>query len=138
MSPGTSSTSQITEWTKRIPGFDRAAAERARAHQGQLTKPPGSLGRLEELAVFYAGVRGQFPVAAPARARIVVFAADHGVTAEGVSPSRRPAISRLSACGSGGRVLLLPDGGVLDQRPRPEADAQDVAERQIQEQHALA
>jgi nicotinate-nucleotide--dimethylbenzimidazole phosphoribosyltransferase len=86
MSPGSSSTPSITEWAKRIPAFDRAAAERAREHQGQLTKPPGSLGRLEELAVFYAGVRGQFPVVAPARARIVVFAADHGVTAEGVSP----------------------------------------------------
>jgi nicotinate-nucleotide--dimethylbenzimidazole phosphoribosyltransferase len=69
-----------------VPPFDEGAAARARAHQEQLTKPPGSLGRLEELAVFYAGARGEFPVAAPARARICVFAADHGVTAEGVSP----------------------------------------------------
>ncbi|MDB4982511.1 MAG: Nicotinate-nucleotide--dimethylbenzimidazole phosphoribosyltransferase, partial [Myxococcales bacterium] len=66
--------------------FDVQAATRAREHQGQLTKPPGSLGRLEELAIFYAGARGAFPVAAPSRARIVVFAADHGITAEGVSP----------------------------------------------------
>jgi nicotinate-nucleotide--dimethylbenzimidazole phosphoribosyltransferase len=69
-----------------VPAFDEDAAARARAHQEQLTKPPGSLGRLEELAVFYAGARGEFPVAPPARARICVFAADHGVTAEGVSP----------------------------------------------------
>jgi nicotinate-nucleotide--dimethylbenzimidazole phosphoribosyltransferase len=74
------------EWSTMVPPFDEAAAARARAHQEQLTKPPGSLGRLEELAVFYAGARGAFPVAAPARARICVFAADHGVTAEGVSP----------------------------------------------------
>jgi len=59
--------------------------ERARAHQTQLTKPPGSLGRLEELAIWYAGVRGRFPVAAPAAGELFVFAADHGVTAEGVS-----------------------------------------------------
>jgi len=59
--------------------------ERARAHQAQLTKPPGSLGRLEELAIWYAGVRGQFPVANPGRGELFVFAADHGVTAEGVS-----------------------------------------------------
>src|ERR1700712_3576831 len=68
------------------PPFDIAAAARAKAHHGQLAKPPGSLGRLEELAIFYAGARGAFPVAAPARARVVVFAADHGITAEGVSP----------------------------------------------------
>jgi len=69
-----------------IPPFDEDAAARARAHQADLTKPPGSLGRLEELAVFFAGARGLFPVLPPERARIYVFAADHGVTAEGVSP----------------------------------------------------
>jgi nicotinate-nucleotide--dimethylbenzimidazole phosphoribosyltransferase len=75
-----------TGWATGLPPFDLAAAARARAHQAQLTKPPGSLGRLEDLAVFYAGARGQFPVAPPARPRLYVFAADHGVTAEGVSP----------------------------------------------------
>jgi nicotinate-nucleotide--dimethylbenzimidazole phosphoribosyltransferase len=74
-----------TKWAW-VPAFDEDAAAKARAHQEQLTKPPGSLGRLEDLAVFYAGARGAFPVAAPVRARICVFAADHGVTAEGVSP----------------------------------------------------
>lgn len=77
-------------WAERlsadVPAFDEAAAQRARSHQEQLTKPPGSLGRLEELAVFYAGARGQFPVGPPQRARLCVFAADHGVTVEGVSP----------------------------------------------------
>jgi len=59
--------------------------ERARAHQAQLTKPPGSLGRMEELAIWYAGARGQFPIAVPGRGELFVFAADHGVAAEGVS-----------------------------------------------------
>lgn len=59
--------------------------ERARTHQAQLTKPPGSLGRMEELAIWYAGVRGRFPVAVPGRGELFVFAADHGVAAEGVS-----------------------------------------------------
>jgi len=75
-----------TQWAAAVPPFDETAAAAARAHQEQLTKPPGSLGRLEELAVFFAGARGRFPAAAPARARLYVFAADHGVTAEGVSP----------------------------------------------------
>src|SRR5215471_11314906 len=69
-----------------IPPFDREVAARARAHQDTLTKPPGSLGRLEELAVAYAGARGAFPAPPVERARVLVFAADHGVTAEGVSP----------------------------------------------------
>lgn len=63
---------------------DDAAAAGARARQGQLTKPPGSLGRLEDLAVWYCGWRGD------ARARIerpqvVIFACNHGVAARGVS-----------------------------------------------------
>jgi nicotinate-nucleotide--dimethylbenzimidazole phosphoribosyltransferase len=68
-----------------LPAFDDAAAAAERAHQLRLTKPPGSLGRLEELAVWYAGVRGRFPAPVPARAELFVFAADHGVAAEGVS-----------------------------------------------------
>jgi nicotinate-nucleotide--dimethylbenzimidazole phosphoribosyltransferase len=69
-----------------IRPLDDAAATQARAHQLTLTKPPGALGRLEDLAVFYAACRGAFPAAPPVRSRLYVFAADHGVTAEGVSP----------------------------------------------------
>lgn len=69
----------------RIPAFDRDAHDRALAHQAQLTKPPGSLGRLEELAAFYAGARGRFPTPAVERAFIPVFGGDHGVAADGVS-----------------------------------------------------
>lgn len=68
-----------------IPAFDNDASARARRHQAELTKPPGSLGRLEELSVFYAGAKGAFPVPTPKRCFIPVFGADHGVTAEGVS-----------------------------------------------------
>ncbi|MGH8583633.1 MAG: nicotinate-nucleotide--dimethylbenzimidazole phosphoribosyltransferase [Gammaproteobacteria bacterium] len=64
--------------------IDRAARAQAEARQAELTKPPGSLGRLEELAVRLAGLQGS---AAPCvdRVQIVVFAADHGVSEEGVS-----------------------------------------------------
>jgi nicotinate-nucleotide--dimethylbenzimidazole phosphoribosyltransferase len=65
--------------------FDDDAASRARAHHATLTKPAGSLGRLEELAVWLAGVRGAFPVDVPERAALLVFAADHGVAREAVS-----------------------------------------------------
>lgn len=65
--------------------FDAAAEAAARAHLDQLTKPPGSLGKLEHLAAWWCGVTG-FPARVPGRARLYTFAADHGVTAEGVSP----------------------------------------------------
>jgi nicotinate-nucleotide--dimethylbenzimidazole phosphoribosyltransferase len=68
-----------------IPAFDQVAANQALAHQARLTKPPKSLGRLEELAVFYAGVRGRFPVPSPKQAFLPIFGADHGVAVEGVS-----------------------------------------------------
>lgn len=66
------------------PGPDATARVAALARQGQLTKPPGSLGRLEEIAVWFAGWRAQtLPrITAP---QVVVFAGNHGVVAQGVS-----------------------------------------------------
>jgi nicotinate-nucleotide--dimethylbenzimidazole phosphoribosyltransferase len=67
-----------------IPALDLEAAEAARARQAQLTKPAGSLGQLEDLAVQLAAITGS---ARPSTARkaIIVMAGDHGVTREGVS-----------------------------------------------------
>ncbi|WP_287373104.1 nicotinate-nucleotide--dimethylbenzimidazole phosphoribosyltransferase [Oceanithermus sp.] len=63
---------------------DHACLERARARQLRLTKPPGSLGRLEEAGVRLAAIqRSEKPRLGPGA--VVVAAADHGVTAEGVS-----------------------------------------------------
>jgi len=69
---------------ERIGHLDERAMQAARQRQDCLTKPVGSLGRLEELSIKVAGIRG---VALPAidRKAIVVMAADHGVAAEGVS-----------------------------------------------------
>ena len=66
--------------------LDAAAMEEALARQGRLTKPRGSLGRLEALSVQLAGIAGACPPPVPAPAAVVVFAADHGVVAEGVTP----------------------------------------------------
>ncbi|WP_287461017.1 nicotinate-nucleotide--dimethylbenzimidazole phosphoribosyltransferase [Sphingomonas sp.] len=67
-----------------LPAPDRVARDAAAARQAQLTKPPGSLGRLEEIALFVAGWHG---AARPriARGRALVFAGNHGVVARGVS-----------------------------------------------------
>ncbi len=77
-----------------VPAFERALREltapdldavaAARHRQAHLTKPAGSLGRLEEIALFFAGWQARVcPVYDPARA--VVFAGNHGVAAQGVS-----------------------------------------------------
>lgn len=58
----------------------------ARARQDRLTKPRGSLGRLEELSVRLAGIAGTCPPPVPCPAAVAVFAADHGVVVEGVTP----------------------------------------------------
>lgn len=67
-----------------MPAHDGDAANAARVRDAVLTKPPGALGRLEDLAIWYAGWRGTArpAIAAP---QIVVFAGNHGVTAQGVS-----------------------------------------------------
>ncbi len=64
---------------------DEHFADRARARQRELTKPPGSLGKLEALAIRLAAIQRQDRPTSFGR-RVVVFAANHGVVAEGVSP----------------------------------------------------
>jgi nicotinate-nucleotide--dimethylbenzimidazole phosphoribosyltransferase len=68
-----------------IPPPDAAAGAAARQRQAELTKPPGSLGRLEDLAVRLAGIQGRAQPACTA-AVVLLFAADHGVCVHGVSP----------------------------------------------------
>ncbi|MEO9222443.1 MAG: nicotinate-nucleotide--dimethylbenzimidazole phosphoribosyltransferase [Mycobacteriaceae bacterium] len=75
----------------------------------QLTKPAGSLGRLEELGVWIAGCQGNCPPRPLTRARVVVFAGDHGVAAHGVSayPSEvtRQMVDNILAGGAAVNVL---------------------------------
>ena len=69
---------------RSLPGPDRAAMEAVRERDAQLTKPPGSLGRLEEIAVWLAGWQGQAP--AVTRPLMAIFAGTHGIVRRGVSP----------------------------------------------------
>jgi len=61
------------------------AERRAEDHQRRLTKPVGSLGRVERLGVQLAGIAAIAPPPVPRPAAVVVFAGDHGVVAEGVT-----------------------------------------------------
>lgn len=67
-----------------MPGPDQEARVAAEARNGQLTKPPGALGRLEELAIWYGSWRGTDRPSVGKR-QVIVFAGNHGVTAQGVS-----------------------------------------------------
>jgi nicotinate-nucleotide--dimethylbenzimidazole phosphoribosyltransferase len=81
---------------------------RARARLDQLTKPLGSLGRLEDLAAQMVSIRGE-TFADPMRKAVYVFAADHGITAEGVSayPSEVTRQMVLNFLANGAAVNVL-------------------------------
>src|SRR6267143_2082625 len=75
---------RLQEVISRVAPLDRDTQDEARRRQDQLTKPPGSLGRLERLATHIAGITGD-PRPHLVRRAVIVMAGDHGVTAEGVS-----------------------------------------------------
>ncbi|NTT86377.1 nicotinate-nucleotide--dimethylbenzimidazole phosphoribosyltransferase [Tabrizicola fusiformis] len=66
------------------PGADAAARAGAQTRNGQLTKPPGALGRLEDLAIWAAGWQGRAEPRGD-RPQVLIFAGNHGVVAQGVS-----------------------------------------------------
>ena len=79
-------TSDLSPTWLNLPAapISQAARESARQRQTQLTKPPGSLGRLEDIAIAFAGWQGT-PLPTLDHCRVRVFAADHGIGADGVS-----------------------------------------------------
>ncbi|GKX36060.1 MAG: nicotinate-nucleotide--dimethylbenzimidazole phosphoribosyltransferase [Rhizobiaceae bacterium MnEN-MB40S] len=74
----------IRELLDNLPGPDMAAVQSVRERNSVLTKPPGALGRLEEIAEWLAAWTGRPP--AVTRPLVAVFAGNHGVTKHGVSP----------------------------------------------------
>lgn len=84
MSAPFSTLSEFRDLLAAAPQADAAAIAGAQDRNGQLTKPPGALGRLEDLAVWYAGWRGNSqPVLE--NPQVIIFAGNHGVCAQGVS-----------------------------------------------------
>ena len=75
---------ELQNLLKEITPLDEAAMAAARQRQAQLAKPPGSLGRLEDLSVQLAGITGTVHNQIQKK-HLLVFAADNGVVAEGVS-----------------------------------------------------
>ena len=123
--------SLVARTVARMPAPDEAAAAAARARQAELTKPAGSLGRLEDLSIAVAATTGRARPRLPRKA-VVVMAADHGVTAEGVSayPAdvtpqmvvnflRGGAAINTLAGVAGARVVVVDMGVAVELPPHP-------------------
>ncbi|MGI9080358.1 MAG: nicotinate-nucleotide--dimethylbenzimidazole phosphoribosyltransferase [Acidimicrobiales bacterium] len=92
-----------------IGSLDQAAAAEAVSHHRRLTKPRGSLGRLEDAGVRLAAMAGTCPPPLPEPATVAVFAADHGVHAEGVTPWPQEVTAQMVAnfCVGGAAINVL-------------------------------
>ena len=124
---------------------DETPARQALSRQGQLTKPAGALGRLEELSAWVCAVQGSCPPHQFSRIRVVIVAADHGIAAAGVSayPPEVTAqmVANFAAGGAavnvlarqaGATVRVVDDGvgaPVRPHRPRRRAVSQGVRRR---------
>ena len=121
----------LTHLLPQITSLDESAMQAARARQDTLTKPPGSLGRLEEISIRLAGITGQ-PIPRIQHKVVAVMAGDHGVVAEGVSayPSevtpqmvynflRGGAAINVLARHVGARVVVVDMGVAAPLEPHP-------------------
>lgn len=93
----------------RIGALDPSAAADAAAHHDRLTKPRGALGRLESAGIQLAAIAGSSPPPIPAPATVAVFAGDHGVVEEGVTPWPSEVTAQMVAnfCAGGAAVNVL-------------------------------
>jgi nicotinate-nucleotide--dimethylbenzimidazole phosphoribosyltransferase len=77
---------QLGDLVRAVPPLDADAMSRARDRQAQLTKPAGALGVLEPTSVTLCGIQRTCPPRSLGRPAVAVFAGDHGVHAQGVTP----------------------------------------------------
>jgi nicotinate-nucleotide--dimethylbenzimidazole phosphoribosyltransferase len=121
----------IEELRAGVVPTDPAAAAAARERHGRLAKPPGSLGRLEDVGAQLAAISGRCPPPVPGSPALVVAAADHGVHGQGVSDwpqavtgamvstvaAGRASVNAIARA-AGVRVLVL-DAGTAGDGPPP-------------------
>ena len=99
----------MQELAAEVPPSDEGSAAKARERHATLTKPPGSLGRLEELGARLAGMAGACPPPVPQSPAVVVCAGDHGVLERGVSPWPREVTAAMvrNFCAGGAAVNAI-------------------------------
>ncbi|MEN9938013.1 MAG: hypothetical protein RLZZ387_4592, partial [Chloroflexota bacterium] len=120
--------SLLDDLARSVPLLDASSERAARARLDQLTKPPGSLGALEDLAARLAAMTGEVCPSVE-RAAVLVAAADHGVVAEGVSPYPQAVTAQMvlnflsggaainALAGSTGARVVVVDAGVAADLP---------------------
>lgn len=74
----------VRELIKSFPGPEESAYRAAKSHEANLTKPQGSLGKLENITEWLSSWQGRYPAKIDIP-RVIVFAGSHGVTAQGIS-----------------------------------------------------
>ena len=90
-----------------LPGPDARALVAARERDAQLTKPPGALGRLEEIAFWLAAWQGTRPPST--RPLVAIFAGNHGVTRQGITPFPPTVTQQMVENFAGRRCCDQPD-----------------------------
>ena len=101
---------QLSRTIKMIGSLDEKAMDEARARQDMLTKPQGSLGRLDELSIQLAGIQAK-PIPQIKNKAVITMAGDHGVVAEGVGnfPQEVTAQMVLNFLRGGAGINVLSD-----------------------------
>ena len=111
---------QVAEAIRTLPGKHETVEAEALLYQKQLIKPPGALGRLEELAVFLASWQGQVKPSLTT-AQAIVFAGNHGICAQGVNPFPQDftaqMVANFTAGGAAINQLCAVSGADLDVVP---------------------
>ena len=102
-----------------VAPLDRSAMTAAEAYQARLAKPPGSLGRLEEISIQLAGITGRVHNALNKK-QLLVFAADNGVVAEGVSSAPQSVTKQQTI------NLCREHGAITDEMISPVRNKRDV------------
>jgi nicotinate-nucleotide--dimethylbenzimidazole phosphoribosyltransferase len=100
---------RVKELAEEVEPADASATEWAHGLHRRLLKPPGSLGRLEDLGVRLAGMAGESPPPVPENPAVVVCAGDHGVLTQGVSPWPKEVTAAMveNFCAGGAAVNAL-------------------------------
>jgi len=122
----------INQTINSIKPLDKAAMTEARARQDKLTKPAGSLGRLEELSIQIAGIEGKARPSIENKA-MITMAGDHGVVDEKVGNWPREVTAQMVqnflrggaginvlACQAGARIVFVDMGVASDLKPDPQ------------------
>ena len=130
--PGEEPVNPLEEVRAAIRPLDAAATAAARERQERMTKPRGSLGVLEDVSVQLAGLSGECPPPLPEPAAVAVFAGDHGVHAQGVTPWPQEvtaqmvanflaggAVVNAFAAQAGAEVVVVDAGVAADLEPAP-------------------